>query len=173
VSTQQDIDDVAQDTVRLTYDMTQPDWAHAIRARVPRGPRGLLARWWSVPILAAAVLTVSDGSVVAALSAAVGAGLVLTFRPGIQAKHMARACTHIGRLTVTVSGDGVRFTGTGVETFREWRSLGRPVETASGFTLLTPAPGRLVVLHLPRRAFAGSAEVVRLRTIVERARTAA
>nr|WSW69057.1 hypothetical protein OG461_24265 [Streptomyces sp. NBC_00995] len=160
----------AEETVvELRYELGQPDWSDALRARArARGIR-VQVRGLLLPVLFAAAAWLLADDVVLAGCAFAGCLLGLLARTGVLAARQAKMGAGMGPWTVTVddSDDAVNFVGAHMETRRGWRSLGGYVESAAGFVLLTPAPYLLVAHYLPKRAL-GRDDTDRLRGILDR-----
>ncbi|MER6116786.1 hypothetical protein [Streptomyces sp. NPDC001743] len=155
--------------VELTYELGQPDWSDAFRARGrARGVRGRV-QGLLAPVIFAGVAWLIAGSALAAVCAFIGCLIGLVARTGVQAVRHAKVGATMGPWVVTVrdSDDAVCFTGAHTATRRGWRSLGGYVETAAGFVLLSPAPYLLVVHYLPKRAL-GRDDTERLRAVLDR-----
>ncbi|MER7723177.1 hypothetical protein [Streptomyces sp. NPDC096323] len=155
--------------VELRYELGQPDWSDAFRARGRvRGVRGRV-QGLLAPVLFAGVAWLIADSVLAAVCAFIGCLIGLAARTGVLAVRHAKVGAAMGPWTVTVgdSDDAVCFTGADMATRRGWRSLGGYVETAAGFVLLSPAPYLLVVHYLPKRSL-GRDDTERLRAILDR-----
>ncbi|HET6357416.1 hypothetical protein [Streptomyces sp.] len=157
--------------VELRFELRQPDWQDAFRGRaqVPQGAKARLLGLVGPLILVAAVFILT-GNGLAAGAVFCGMLLGMPLRRGVMAARQARAGAPLGPWTATVvdSGEGIRFAGSDMEVRRGWGSLGGYVETAAGFVLLNPAPLRLVVLYLPKRALSAPVGVNRLREILDR-----
>ncbi|THA78533.1 hypothetical protein E6R60_06630 [Streptomyces sp. A0642] len=154
--------------VELRYELGQPDWSDALRARArAQGVRGRL-RGLLAPLLFAGVAWVIADSALAAGCAFVGCLIGLAARTGVLAVRQAKAGATMGPWAVTVSDsdDAVCFMGAHMATRRGWQSLGGYVETAAGFVLLSPAPYLLVVHYLPKRAL-GRDDTERLRAVLD------
>ncbi|MEU5660785.1 hypothetical protein ABZ802_34980 [Streptomyces sp. NPDC047737] len=150
--------------VELRYELGQADWSDAFRARGrAHGLRGRL-RGLAGPVFLVAVVWLLSRDALMAGFALLGGLSGLALRTRVLAGRHARVGASLGQWNVTVSdsGDGVRFGCTDMETRRGWRSLGGYVESAAGFVLLSPAPHLLVVHYLPKRAM-GRDTVDRLR----------
>ncbi|MGW2559934.1 YcxB family protein [Streptomyces sp. NPDC001514] len=159
----------AHAVVELRYELRQPDWSDAFRARGRvRGIKGRLQGLLTPVLFAAAVWLLADDAMAAGF-AFVGSLFGLVARTGVLAARHAGMGAPLGPWTVTVtdSDDAVRFTGTDMETRRGWRAFGGYVETAAGFVLLSPAPYSVVVHYLPKRSM-GKADTDRLRGILDR-----
>lgn len=156
--------------VELRYELGQPDWSDALRARGRvRGVRGRL-QGLMAPVAFAGVAWLIAGSVLAAVCAFIGCVIGLVARTGVLAARHAKIGATMGSWAVTVGDsddDAVCFTGADMATRRGWRSLGGYVETAAGFVLLSPAPYLLVVHYLPKRSL-GRDDTERLRAILDR-----
>ncbi|CAM5693893.1 hypothetical protein [Streptomyces aurantiogriseus] len=155
--------------VELRYELRQPDWSDALRARVrAQGIKGRL-RGLLLPVLFAVTAWWLTDSVLVAGATMLGSLFGFVVRSGVLAARHARMTAPLGPWTVTVadSDDAVRFAGTDMELRRGWQSLGGYVESAAGFVLLTPAPYLLVVHYLPKRAM-GRDDTDRLRGILDR-----
>ncbi|WP_328681958.1 hypothetical protein OG905_38830 [Streptomyces sp. NBC_00322] len=114
-----DID--ANDVVELRFELRQPDWQDVFRGRA-QVPQGVKARLLGVlgPLLFGAAVLILTGRGLVAGATFCGMLLGLPLKRGVVAARQARAGVPLGPWTATVSecGEGVRFTGAGMEVRR-------------------------------------------------------
>ena len=164
--------------VELGYLPTTADAVGAIRARTRATPAGRLQNGvllaGAIVVLGALALslTVPRGPnlrltvlCLAALALLIGMYMLV---PTLQGRQVHRMLVPQGEFHAVVDDGGVRLTSRDSETTYRWPMLTRYAETDELFVLMTPDKYGVGIVVLPKRGAAESADVDRLRAVLDR-----
>ncbi|MFC5804333.1 YcxB family protein [Streptomyces formicae] len=165
-------------TVELAYVPTAADAIQAVRAQMRASASGRRLRWLlptagALGLLFLALNLAGPGEPHVPLAIMSGGLVLLALGTGLLAPRVMGRAVHRmvepqGEFRAVVDSDGVRWTARDSETVWRWRMLPRYVETAELFVLLSADKHAVGVAVLPKRGVRDTADLDRLRAVLDR-----
>ncbi|MEU0071588.1 YcxB family protein [Streptomyces sp. NPDC006332] len=165
--------DAAQEVVELEYRPTTEDYAAALweRRRFSRAGRRI---WWLIGLLVVlaglnAALGLADGDVdLFLLIWPLLSALLLLLAPRLQARQVMRVAARNGLYRAAVSDAGVTVTTDNASSTINWAAQPRYREIRDAFVVFSADKNATCFTVLPKRGLRESADVDRLRTLLDR-----